>query len=185
MVNLPRERGIAVALVLVGVIGGGLYAQRAPQAVPPLDLGSPTAVVSGSSTVPVHVSGWVHRPGVVWVADGALTADVIEQAGGALDGARLDAINLARPVTEGDQVHVPGPGGSGETSGHGEEGLVDLNTADEAELQTLPGVGPVLAARIVSHRESVGRFEAIEDLLDVPGIGETRLQSIRDLIRPP
>lgn len=118
--------------------------------------------------------------------EGALTADAITAAGGALAEADLDSINLARPVYEGDQVVVESmQGGEGEGVGAGGDGLIDINRADSAELQTLPGVGPVLAGNIIAYRDSVGRFETLEDLLEVPGIGETRLASIRDLIRPP
>lgn len=118
--------------------------------------------------------------------EGSLTADAIAAAGGALVGADLDSLNLAQPVYEGDQVLVrakqPGVGGGDQSLG---DGLVDINRADAAELQTLPGVGPVLAGNIIAYRDSVGRFETLEDLLEVPGIGETRLASIRDLISPP
>lgn len=136
--------------------------------------------------MPVHVSGWVVNPGVVWVMEGSLTADAIAAAGGALVGADLDSLNLAQPVYEGDQVLVrakqPGAADGDQSLG---DGLVDINRADSAELQTLPGVGPVLAGNIIAYRDSVGRFETLEDLLEVPGIGETRLASIRDLISPP
>jgi competence protein ComEA len=89
--------------------------------------------------VPVHVSGWVTSPGVVWVTDGSLAIAAIEAAGGAREGARLDLINLARPVFEGDQLQVPGPDvGDGSGASVSGDGLIDINTADETELQKLP-----------------------------------------------
>jgi competence protein ComEA len=136
----------------------------------------------------VHVSGWVVNPGVVTVVQGGIVADAIAAAGGARPGAALDAINLAGPVADGDQVQVPGPGtvapppASGEA---GTPGLVSLNRADVTALQELPGLGPVLAQRIVEHREANGPFETVEDLLDVPGIGEAKLAAIRDLVAVP
>lgn len=186
MGRVPNDRAVALGLAVLGAVVGGLIgfnAGLAPVQAPPLQ---GATEVLGSAVVPVHVSGWVTSPGVVWVTDGSLAIVAIDAAGGAREGARLDLINLAQPVFEGDQLQVPGPeaagGGDGSLAG---DGLIDLNTADEIELQKLPGVGPVLAGRIVAHRESVGRFESVEDLLDVPGIGETRLVSIRDLVKPP
>lgn len=186
MGRVPNDRVVAVGLGVIGVITGGLLGMNA--GLPLVDGPPPQSQpeLPGTVMVPVHVSGWVTSPGVVWVADGSLAVAAIEAAGGAREGARLDLLNLARPVYEGDQLQVPGPevaaangpGGSG-------DGLIDINTADETELQGLSGVGPVLAGRIIAHRETIGRFESIEDLLDVAGIGETRLAAIRDMIRPP
>jgi competence protein ComEA len=164
---------------------GAWWGTRSAPAVPT----PPVEVVGGEvvqpAIVPVHVSGWVVSPGVVWVPAGSLVSEAISAAGGALAGADLDAINLAQEVYEGDQLVVTRAGndaGGAQTAG---DGLIDINRADATELQALPGVGPVLAANIISHRDDVGRFDSVEDLLDVPGIGETRLASIRDLIRPP
>lgn len=179
---------LVVVLGVVGALVGSLVGYASPGTstvvpAPSENSSSPTE----SRRVPVHVSGYVAAPGVVWVDEGVLTADAINAAGGALPGADLDRLNLAQPVFEGDRVLVPAldPGAkTDEMSGAG-DGLIDINRADIDELQKLPGVGPVLAGRIVAHRESVGRFETIEDLLEVAGIGETRLASIRELIRPP
>lgn len=186
MGRVPKDRAVAVGLAVIGAAVGGLLGVKA--GLPAVE-GPPLQSVPelpGAEMVPVHVSGWVTSPGVVWVADGSLAVAAIDAAGGAREGARLDLINLARPVFEGDQLQVPGPdaavGGGSIAEG---DGLIDINTADETELQELPGVGPVLAGRIIAHRETVGRFESVEDLLDVAGIGETRLVSIRDMIRPP
>lgn len=186
MGRVPKDRAAAVGLAVLGTAVGGLIGANAgvpPVPGPPLQ-GAPEVV--DAAVVPVHVSGWVVSPGVVWVTEGSLAVAAIDAAGGAREGARLDLINLAQPVFEGDQLQVPGPDaaddGGGDAPG---DGLIDINTADETTLQKLPGVGPVLAGRIVAHRETIGRFESVEDLLDVPGIGETRLASIRDLIRPP
>ncbi len=134
--------------------------------------------------IPVHVSGAVANPGVVWINEGALIADAIALAGGALLAANLNEINLAYPVAEGDHIEVPGLSAAGQ-SAKGDDGLIDINQADGSELEGLPGVGPVLAARIVAYREEIGRFEAIEDLLEVSGIGESILASLRDFVRPP
>lgn len=184
MGRVPKDRwavgGLGLLGAIVGIVLGSGPRSVPPESEPPVE----SITVHQEALIPVHVSGWVTAPGVVWVADGSLAISAIEAAGGAVEGARLDLINLARPVFEGDQLQVPGPEAKGSPQG-GADGLVDLNTADEAELQKLPGVGPVLAGRIVAHREEIGRFESVEDLLDVPGIGESKLASIRDLIREP
>jgi competence protein ComEA len=179
------KRGVTAGLALAGVVVGVMMAEIAGQ--PPV-----ATPVPGEETIPttaqgivVHVSGWVLAPGVVEVPEGALVVDAVTAAGGALAGARLDAINLARPLGAGDQVEVPGPNTVTDQGGNGGEGLISLNRADGVELQRLPGVGPVLAERIVAYREANGPFERVEDLLDVPGIGEAKLVSIRDLVSVP
>lgn len=181
-----RGKSSIILLALVGGVTGWLIADAGVT-----DMGIATGPSRSSldwspaTQIPVHVSGAVANPGVVWLAEGALVADAIRLAGGALAGADLDGINLAQSVAEGDQVSVPMITPGGHDAAQQSDGLIDVNRADATELQRLPGVGPVLADRIIAQRDAVGRFDEIEDLLDVPGIGETRLASIRDLIRPP
>jgi competence protein ComEA len=126
----------------------------------------------------------VMSPGVVDVAPDAIVADAIDAAGGLRAEALVDQINLAAPVAEGDQIVVPGPGSDIPDPGLSGDGIIGLNRASVAELETLPGVGPVLAERIVAFRDQNGGFETVEGLLEVPGIGEAKLASIRDLVRP-
>jgi competence protein ComEA len=168
--------------IIVGVaiaVGGSLGATERPK---------PTSGTSDFSTimqtvfVEVHVAGWVVSPGVVEVVEGSIVADALEAAGGLRTGALVDQINLAAPVRSGDQVIVPGPD---DLEAGNQDGPLHLNRATSSDLQTLPGVGPVLAERIVSYREANGPFQQVEDLLQVPGIGEAKLSSIRDLVRVP
>jgi competence protein ComEA len=182
--------GLVVTAVLLGAglgaVGAGTTSQGATTIEPAQpNTGGGTGV---SSTFPVYVSGWVSTPGVVQVGEGAIVADAVSLAGGALEGALLDTVNLARPLAEGDHVQIPGPGDAstgGSTPATGSDGLIRINQADATTLEELPGVGPVLAERIVAHREANGPFEAVEDLLEVPGIGEAKLASMRDQIRVP
>ena len=175
--------GFALAAVLIGA-GLGVMGDDVPQ--PPTGRPTESSVTSTRSVFPVYVSGWVATPGVVEVVEGAIVADAVAAAGGALQGALLDAINLARPVVEGDHIQIPGPGDSvSAVPGAEEGGLISPNRADAAQLEELPGVGPVLAERIIAHREANGPFETVEDLLEVPGIGEAKLASIRDLVTVP
>ena len=145
--------------------------------------------------VTVHVVGQVRRPGMVTLDAGARVADAIEEVGGATGRADLDGVNLARLLVDGEQVVVPKPGESqppagapaGSTPAAGGTGApggapagaapaagapVNLNTADLATLETLPGVGPVLAQRILDWRTEHGRFTAVEELGEVSGIGD-------------
>jgi competence protein ComEA len=124
-------------------------------------------------------------PGVFEVPDGSIVADAIKAAGGLRPGAMADAVNLAAPVVAGQQIIVTGPGTVAQPSDEGGDTRVSLNSATVAELDSLPGVGPVLAERIVEFREEHGLFTTVEDLLEVSGIGEAKLASIRDLVTVP
>jgi competence protein ComEA len=135
--------------------------------------------------VVVHVSGWVVAPGVVTIPEGSIVADAIGAAGGAKPGAALDRINLSRLVLDGELIEVPGPDSTEPAGGTNDDGLISLNRATVSELESLPGVGQVLAERIVAFRDANGSFSTVEDLLDVSGIGEAKLASIRDLVTLP
>ncbi len=184
---MGRTQALALGLILAAIVVGaglGVAGDTAPVATAP---GTVETTPSGAPVFPVYVSGWVTAPGVVEMTDGAIVADAVAAAGGALEGALLDEINLARPLVEGDHVQIPGPGDSMAATGGGEkdDGLISLNQADASALEDLPGVGPVLAGRIVAHREANGPFETVEDLLEVPGIGEAKLAAMRDSITVP
>jgi len=172
---------VLAAMGLVVGIGAGMMGR--PVSLSP---SAPPTIEEKPAQIDVHVSGWVVSPGVVSVPQGAIVADAIDAAGGLRAGASAESVNLAASVLGGEQIVIPGPGDSrgSDSRAMPSDGLMSLNRADAAELETLPGVGPVLAERIVAYREDHGPFEAVEDLLDVPGIGESKLAAIRDLIRP-
>lgn len=145
---------------------------------------------SVSATVLVHVVGQVRSPGVVRVPAGARVLDAIEAAGGAGPKADLAAVNLARPVVDGEQVRVPKPGEevpaavgpTGGASSPGASAKVSLNAADLSALDSLPGVGPVLAQRILDWRAQNGKFASIDQLGEVSGIGEKLLAQLTPLV---
>ncbi|WP_235523105.1 helix-hairpin-helix domain-containing protein [Cellulomonas sp. Root485] len=143
---------------------------------------SPTA----AADVVVDVVGAVAAPGVVRLAQGSRVVDAIAAAGGATADAQVSALNLARVLVDGEQIAVPRAGeqlaAAGSPASVGGDELVDLNTADAAALDALPGIGPVLADRIVAHRED-GPFTTVDELADVAGIGPTLLERLRDLVR--
>ncbi len=143
--------------------------------------------------VVVHVVGRVRRPGLQYLPVGSRVADAVDAAGGATGRADLGAVNLARPLVDGEQVWVPAvgeaadptvaaPAGPGSSTAPG--GTVSLNTADLAALDTLPGVGPVIAQRIVDWRTAHGRFTSVDELAEVSGIGEKMLEQLRPLVTP-
>lgn len=140
-----------------------------------------------ASTVVVAVVGLVARPGLVTVPSGSRVADAIEAAGGFLPGTDPAAVNLAAVVADGQQiaVGVAGAADGGVAPGPGSPapgGLVNLNTASVTELDALPGIGPVLAQRIVDHRSQQGRFRSVAELDDVPGIGPAIAAELAELV---
>ena len=177
-------RTVTVGIALAAVVVGAYLGSRTAPKLDPVPTRETVATTS-MATLTVHVSGRVVEPGVVLVAEGALVADVIAAAGGALSDANLALINLSRPVVGGELIEVPGPNGEATVLGGNGPDMIPLNSADAEELTALPGVGAVLARRIVAYRETHGPFTTAEDLLDVSGIGEAKLASIRELIRVP
>lgn len=175
------RRPLPILLVVVSLAVAGWWTMRAEPA--PVPLSSPTAADPGDAgLITVHVAGAVVSPGVVQVSDGSRVVDAIAAAGGLTRDSRSDLVNLAAPLRDGDQIVVPDAAVEQASSG---DGRIRVNVASVAELERLPGVGPVLAERIAAHRDVVGRFAEVEDLLDVPGIGEAKLASLRDHVAIP
>jgi competence protein ComEA len=150
---------------------------------------APAAIPAAGSLV-VHVAGTVVDPGIVTLPAGARVADAIQAAGGALPETDLSGVNLARILVDGEQVLVGLPAVAGAPlaatpapSGGSETGPLDLNSATLDQLQNLPGVGPVLAQRIVDWRTDNGRFTSVEELQEIDGIGEQRLEDLRSRVR--
>ena len=143
-------------------------------------------VANASTTVVVSVVGLVAEPGLVTLTSGSRVADAVEAAGGLLPEADPASVNLAAVVADGEQVAVGVPAAAGaaapDATAAGGSGAVDLNTAGVAALDGLPGIGPVLAQRIVDHREREGPFRQVDDLLDVPGIGPAILDHLVDAV---
>ena len=164
------------------------HAASAPPAASPAN---PDAEAGEVAEPTVHVSGAVQSPGVVTLPAGARVHDAIAAVGGLATEADAGALNLARIVVDGEQIHVPAvgehetpggpapePGGGGVTS----DGRIDLNRATQEELESLPGIGPAKAAAIITHRETEGPFAVPGDLRAVPGIGERTFQQLAELV---
>jgi competence protein ComEA len=179
---VERPQWIAAAVVVVAAaVAGAWYAGRAP-AAPPLSVDPGSA---GRGVITVHVAGAVRSPGLVEVSSGSRVADAIVAAGGALPEADLGRVNLAAPLADGQQLLVPSVAPAGEVGSVTGDGRVRINVAGVEELEALPGVGPVLAERIVAYREEHGPFAVVEDLLEVPGIGEKKLAALREAVLVP
>ena len=190
---LSRGEIAGLIVVLVAVLGGaGLWYARSlpkPVTIARGGPGAPAATSSSPSPVPsliVDVAGAVHRPGVYEFGEGDRVIDAIERAGGPLGKADLSLLNLAAPLTDGTQILVPKtvppgaapiPGGSGSPGG-----LLNINSASATDLETLSGIGEVLAATIVEYRDQNGPFASVDDLEDVSGIGPATLEEIRDQV---
>lgn len=146
------------------------------------------AASGASAEVVVDVAGKVRDPGIVTLPAGSRVFEAIEKAGGIEGALEEPTINLARQLVDGEQILVgvepAEPGAAGATAGAGGTGggVVDLNSATLAQLDALPGVGPVTAQSILDWRQENGRFTSVDDLLDVSGIGEKTLEDLRDRV---
>ena len=212
-----RQRVAVALLVLLALVGAGVVWARAtprpagppggqdaaapadqtlPRAAPDTSAGAGSPAGTGptagagpgaSGQVAVHVAGRVRHPGLVRLPAGSRVQDAITAAGGVTSGADLDAVNLARRLTDGEQVRVPGPGDPAPPPPDAAAGPatpsapLDLNTATVEQLDTLPGVGEVTAGRIVAYR-SAHPFTTVDELLEVPGIGQRRFEQLKDLV---
>lgn len=201
--EIPRAQVLLYAAVVAAVafLGARALAPRT-LAEPPADPATAT-VGTGASTGPsasvavpagqrlvVHVAGAVRRPGVYRLREGQRVGDALERAGGGRPTADLDAVNLAAKVTDGQQVLVPAKGGGAVPAAGAPGGgatapgvPINLNTATLEQLDTLDGVGPATAQKILDERTRRGGFRSVEDLGSVPGIGPKRLEAIRDKVR--
>jgi competence protein ComEA len=158
---------------------------RAAEPLAPVPTDTPSE--AGGTELVVDVAGKVRRPGIAVLPPGSRVVDALEAAGGARAGVDLAGHNLARLVVDGEQILVgvaPAPGVAGTLGPAPPEGtsLVNLNTADQVTLETLPGVGPVTAGAILAWRTDNGGFTSVDELLEVDGIGEATLEDLAPLV---
>jgi competence protein ComEA len=188
MPQISRGRALAyLAALLVALVVAGRLAFRDADS----QSARPAVFAMRASPVPekkllVHVVGGVRRPGLYRLDDGSRVDDAIRMAGGPKPKAALELINLAAPVADGQQVIVPLKGKAGAVGTADIPGAppqpVHLNSATLEELDTLPGVGPVTAQKILDYRTEHGAFSSVDELDSVPGIGPARLAELRKLV---
>jgi competence protein ComEA len=182
--------GLVIGLLVGLLIGVGLFlTARAPSgtAIELIPTSSPEPIV-------VYVLGAVERPGIYTIPRGSRLIDAVQAAGGFIEGAEIADLNVAVVVEDGERIEIPGSGelptpvftigesGLVTTATPNPDALIDINTADAALLDTLPGVGPTTAQKIIEYREENGPFTRVDDLLKVPGIGPSTLEQIRSLV---
>ena len=175
-------------LALLLFVGSKLLARPPAGAAPAPPLAPPTETAAATRLV-VDVVGAVRRPGLYRLEQGARIADAVARAGGATRKAQLASINLAAPLADGEQVVVPTSGpspaaGNASAAGTATSGPVHLSTATLEQLDSLPGIGPVTAQKILDYRQKHGAFTSVDELDAVSGIGPARLDQLKDLVAP-
>ena len=188
-VSKPQLVVYAAAVLAVALIGArylqSVSAETTAAAVSagPSGVSGASGSIQRSGSLVVHVAGAVREPGVVRLRDGDRVADAIDAAGGWSGAADRAGVNLAARVVDGQQVVVPSKV-SGGTGPSGSTGPISLSSATVAQLDELDGIGPGLAQKIVDFRAQNGGFSSIDQLGEVPGIGDKRLESLRSQLQP-
>lgn len=190
-----------ILLLIVLAVAGGTYYGCYMQEKESIQLDAASQAVSQEdrAEITVYVTGAINKPGVVTVREGARMADAVKACGGLLPTADGEKVNMAQVLKDGQQVRVPekavpettaaaksgsvNPAAkSGTSSKAAPSGPVNINTASAEELDTLPGIGPAMAQRIIEFRETEGAFTSIEDIKKVKGIGEAKFEKMKDKI---
>lgn len=183
--------GIALILLIAGGVWFSRSGDEQAELLLPMataEMASVPEVVAATvapADVVVHAAGAVRLAGLFVLPAGSRVDDLIAAAGGAEPGADLDRVNLASPLSDGMRVFIPLVGEAvpgevaGDMGGDDQTGPVDINTADAAQLESLPGIGPATATAVVEHRTRTGAFRSVEDLLEVRGIGPAKLEQLR------
>ena len=196
MINFSKEQKIIIGLIGIIIISIIIYYMTQK-------IGNDEVVIENTESIEeeevieekiaIHMTGCVKNPGIIELEDGARMDDAIQLAGGLTEDADLTNVNLAYKVEDGQKIYIPSihdieekeiiQENQEEIFGEeNETGKVNINTAKQTELETLPGIGPTIALRIIEYREENGKFTNIEELKEVEGIGEAKWEQIKDFI---
>lgn len=197
--NMNNRKIIKILLAVLCFVAAGIlftYLTKKPPAEPAQGaLSTETETLSEeestsetAANVCVHVCGSVIHPGVYYLEEGARIHEAVELAGGMTEHAAGDVINLAEVVCDGEKIYIPSKeelaeGFSIEDPQNADDGLVNINTASLDELKKLPGIGDIKAEAIIAYREETGRFNSIEDIMNVSGIKDSSYEQIKDYIK--
>lgn len=186
-INPEQKRGLTILFALTIGLGGFYFLNSRPQAEPVvIQEIAPAITESATARLIINVAGKVKNPGVYQLPQGSRVVDAIEAAGKQLKGVDISDINLARILVDGEQILV---GGSRIASGKAApkkitaDNPLDINRASIAQLDTLPGIGPVTAQRIIDYRTKVGRINTVDELKKISGLGGAKFEEIKNLLR--
>ena len=186
-INPEQKRGLVIMLTLTVGLGGFYFLNSRPQAEPIVIQEIPTAATESVTTLLIiNVAGKVKNPGVYQLPPGSRVVDALEAAGQQLKGVDISDINLARVLVDGEQILI----GSNRTVSSKvaakkitKDNPLDINRATIAQLDTLPGIGPVTAQRIIDYRTKAGRINAVDELKKISGLGGVKFEEIKALLR--
>jgi competence protein ComEA len=186
-INPEQKRGLVILLTLTVGLGGFYFLNSRPQAEPVVIQEIPTAATESVTTLLIiNVAGKVKNPGVYQLPPGSRVVDALEAAGQQLKGVDISDINLARVLVDGEQILI---GSNRTVSGKvaakkiTADNPLDINRATIAQLDTLPGIGPVTAQRIIDYRTKAGRINAVDELKKISGLGGVKFEEIKALLR--
>ena len=186
-----KKQLFVLMIILLAAVGGTYYGLYSEEQAVVLDAAATAESSLPKQEITVYVTGAVNKPGLVKVPEGARAADAVNACGGLLPTADGEKINMAQSLKDGQQLKVPEKTGTNSKTDSGKRDKtkaadsgekVNINTADEKALDTLPGVGPAMAKRIIEYRESEGAFQSIEDIKKIRGIGEAKFAKMKDKI---
>jgi competence protein ComEA len=186
-INPEQKRGLVILLTLTVGLGGFYFLNSRPQAEPVVIQEIPTAATESVTTLLIiNVAGKVKNPGVYQLPPGSRVVDALEAAGQQLKGVDISDINLARVLVDGEQILIGSNrtvSGKVATKKITADNPLDINRATIAQLDTLPGIGPVTAQRIIDYRTKAGRINAVDELKKISGLGGVKFEEIKALLR--
>ena len=189
---------IIYIIIIITIVIGMLYWNKNQNQYEDVELDINTTIKEEkiNTTIKIHIAGAIKNPGIIELEENARIADAVEKAGGMTEEANIEKINLAYQVKDGQKIYIPSIYDIEETEiitneagekiieneENSSESLININTATETELETLPGIGPSTALKIVKYRKENGNFKKIEEIKNVSGIGESKYEKIKEYI---